>query len=879
MQQYVYRFDEGNRDMKAILGGKGANLAEMTRLGFPVPKGFTISTKACLAYLETEKDDLSEELVADIDAHVEQLEEQTGKKFGDEKDLLLVSVRSGAKFSMPGMMDTILNLGLNDENVQTLAKITQDERFAYDCYRRLLQMFGDVVYQIDSRKFEDKIAEKKQEVNVKLDYELSADDLKELIEDYKKIYQEELGFPFPQEVKKQITEAVRAVFKSWNNNRARVYRRLNHIPDDLGTAVNIQEMVFGNRGENSGTGVLFTRNPATGENEFFGEYLRNAQGEDVVAGIRTPEVIAHLEDEFPDIYKELYELTEKLEQYYHDMQDIEFTLEEGKLYILQTRNGKRTAKAAVKIAVDMVKEGIISEKEAVMLVDPESINQLLHPTFDEKALKEAELISDVGLAASPGAATGQIVFDAEDAMAWSQEGKDVILVRHETSPEDIEGMSTAQAIVTSHGGMTSHAAVVARGMGKCCVAGCGDLQINEDKKIIHSPVGELKEGDVISCDGSTGNIYLGDIAKNQSLTDEDYQQMMAWATKYARLQVRMNAETAKDIEAGYEFEANGIGLVRTEHMFFQPERLKEIRHFILSASDQERQQALDNILGYQTDDFYTIFKLSGEHSTTIRLLDPPLHEFLPHLPEEIKAVADQQNVSEAALKDRIRSLTEVNPMLGHRGCRLAMTYPELYEMQVEAIIRGAMKAKKEEGFDVKPEIMIPLVSVEEELARLRERLEAKIKDLMAQEDMAIDYTIGTMIEIPRACFIADDLAHYADFYSFGTNDLTQLNYGYSRDDAGKFINQYLGDGTLPTDPFQVLDEAGVGELMKIAVERAHRVKPDIKLGVCGELGGNPQSIRFFDQLGLDYVSCSPFRIPVARLAAAQSALTLAKDQQ
>ena len=879
MQQYVYRFDEGNRDMKAILGGKGANLAEMTRLGFPVPKGFTISTKACLAYLETEKDDLSEELVADIDSHVEQLEEQTGKKFGDEKDLLLVSVRSGAKFSMPGMMDTILNLGLNDENVQTLAKITQDERFAYDCYRRLLQMFGDVVYQIDSRKFEDKIAQKKQEVNVKLDYELSADDLKDLIEDYKKIYQEELGFPFPQEVKKQITEAVRAVFKSWNNNRARVYRRLNHIPDDLGTAVNIQEMVFGNRGENSGTGVLFTRNPATGENEFFGEYLRNAQGEDVVAGIRTPEVIAHLEDEFPDIYKELYELTEKLEQYYHDMQDIEFTLEEGKLYILQTRNGKRTAKAAVKIAVDMVKEGVISEKEAVMLVDPESINQLLHPTFDEKALKEAELISDVGLAASPGAATGQIVFDAEDAMAWSQEGKDVILVRHETSPEDIEGMSTAQAIVTSHGGMTSHAAVVARGMGKCCVAGCGDLQINEDKKIIHSPVGDLKEGDVISCDGSTGNIYLGDIAKNQSLTDEDYQQMMAWATKYARLKVRMNAETAKDIEAGYEFEANGIGLVRTEHMFFQPERLKEIRHFILSASDQERQQALDNILGYQTDDFYTIFKLSGEHSTTIRLLDPPLHEFLPHLPEEIKAVADQQNVTEAALKDRIRSLTEVNPMLGHRGCRLAMTYPELYEMQVEAIIRGAMKAKKEEGFDVKPEIMIPLVSVEEEMARLRERLEAKIKDLMDAEDMAIDYTIGTMIEIPRACFIADDLAHYADFYSFGTNDLTQLNYGYSRDDAGKFINQYLGDGTLPTDPFQVLDEAGVGELMKIAVERAHRVKPDIKLGVCGELGGNPQSIRFFDQLGLDYVSCSPFRIPVARLAAAQSALTLAKDQQ
>lgn len=879
MQQYVYRFDEGNRDMKAILGGKGANLAEMTRLGFPVPKGFTISTKACLAYLETEKDDLSEELVADIDSHVEQLEEQTGKKFGDEKDLLLVSVRSGAKFSMPGMMDTILNLGLNDENVQTLAKITQDERFAYDCYRRLLQMFGDVVYQIDSRKFEDKIAQKKQEVNVKLDYELSADDLKDLIEDYKKIYQEELGFPFPQEVKKQITEAVRAVFKSWNNNRARVYRRLNHIPDDLGTAVNIQEMVFGNRGENSGTGVLFTRNPATGENEFFGEYLRNAQGEDVVAGIRTPEVIAHLEDEFPDIYKELYELTEKLEQYYHDMQDIEFTLEEGKLYILQTRNGKRTAKAAVKIAVDMVKEGVISEKEAVMLVDPESINQLLHPTFDEKALKEAELISDVGLAASPGAATGQIVFDAEDAMAWSQEGKDVILVRHETSPEDIEGMSTAQAIVTSHGGMTSHAAVVARGMGKCCVAGCGDLQINEDKKIIHSPVGDLKEGDVISCDGSTGNIYLGDIAKNQSLTDEDYQQMMAWATKYARLKVRMNAETAKDIEAGYEFEANGIGLVRTEHMFFQPERLKEIRHFILSASDQERQQALDNILGYQTDDFYTIFKLSGEHSTTIRLLDPPLHEFLPHLPEEIKAVADQQNVTEATLKDRIRSLTEVNPMLGHRGCRLAMTYPELYEMQVEAIIRGAMKAKKEEGFDVKPEIMIPLVSVEEELARLRERLEAKIKDLMDAEDMAIDYTIGTMIEIPRACFIADDLAHYADFYSFGTNDLTQLNYGYSRDDAGKFINQYLGDGTLPTDPFQVLDEAGVGELMKIAVERAHRVKPDIKLGVCGELGGNPQSIRFFDQLGLDYVSCSPFRIPVARLAAAQSALTLAKDQQ
>lgn len=877
MQQYVYHFEEGHRDMKDILGGKGANLAEMTRLGFPVPRGFTISTRACLDYLEAGEEALSEALQAEIARSVVALEEKTGKRFNDRENLLLVSVRSGAKFSMPGMMDTILNLGLNDENVKTLAHMTQNERFAYDCYRRLLQMFGDVVYGIDGRKFEEELTEMKEIAGVRLDYELETSHLQSLIERFKAIYIRELGQAFPQDTKVQLNEAVKAVFKSWNNHRARVYRKLNHIPDDLGTAVNIQEMVFGNRGENSGTGVLFTRNPATGENRLFGEYLRNAQGEDVVAGIRTPEAIAHLEMEFPAIYQELYTLTEKLEQYYHDMQDIEFTIEEGKLFILQTRNGKRTAKAAVKIAVDMVNEGIISEQEALMLVDPTSIDQLLHPTFDGQAQAQATVISRIGLAASPGAATGQIVFDAQTAMEWTKIGRKVILVRHETSPEDIEGMSVAEAIVTSHGGMTSHAAVVARGMGKCCVAGCGDLKINEKEKTIQTPVGQLKEGDVISCDGSKGDIYLGEIATIQALTDEDYQKIMTWAKKYARLKVRMNAETVADIEAGYGFGADGIGLVRTEHMFFQAERLQEIRRFILSDNQTEKQKALDVILGYQAEDFYQIFKLSGAHSTTIRLLDPPLHEFLPHLPEEIEAVAKQQNVSVDHLKERIRTLTEVNPMLGHRGCRLAMTYPELYLMQGEAIIKGALKAQAELDLEVKPEIMIPLVSVNTELAYLREILSQKIDELLAEAKCDLQYTIGTMIEIPRACFIADQLANSAEFFSFGTNDLTQLTYGYSRDDAGKFIHQYIADGTLPIDPFQVIDQEGVGELVKIAVERAQKTRPGIKVGVCGELGGNPQSIQFFEQIGLNYVSCSPYRIPIARLAAAQASIRLSKQ--
>lgn len=872
MKQVIYAFNQGSAKMRDLLGGKGANLAEMTRLGFPVPKGFTLTTEACLDYLaQEESEELSDSVTAAIDQALADLESATEKAFNDPENLLLVSVRSGARESMPGMMDTILNVGLNDRNVESLAQITQDERFAYDCYRRLLQMYGNVVYGLDSQLFEAHLDQEKNKAQVRFDYELKVDQLKALVSAYKRVYQDQLGFDFPQEVKTQIYEAVKAVFKSWNNHRARIYREMNHIPHDLGTAVNIQEMVFGNSGQESGTGVLFTRNPATGESKLFGEYLVNAQGEDVVAGIRTPAVIEDLKADMPEIYQEIHDLAKQLEGYYHDMQDIEFTVEKGKLYFLQTRNGKRTAKAAVKIAVDMVEEGLIEEKEALLRIKPSMIDQLLHPSFDPKALAQAEAFSSLGLAASPGAGSGQIVFSAQKAKEWQAGGKKVILMRNETSPEDIEGMSVAEAIVTAHGGMTSHAAVVARGMGKCCVSGCSDLTIDEDAKVVHYPGGQLQEGDTISVDGSQGKLYLEEIPTALSNTDENYQKMMAWARKYSRLKVRMNAETPEDIQTGFSFGADGIGLVRTEHMFFKAERLREIRRFILSVDEDQRQAALEKIRDYQVEDFTKIFQLSQEAPAVIRLLDPPLHEFMPKSDREVAEVAADQGISEAELHSRMVQLAEVNPMLGHRGCRLAMTYPELYDRQAEAIIYGAIAARAE-GLDPQVEIMIPLVSVEPELNRLRKRLSQVIDRILAQENVTIAYTIGTMIEIPRACFIADQLAQEADFFSFGTNDLTQMTYGFSRDDAGKFINQYLEDGTLTQDPFQTIDPEGVGALVKIAVDKARQAKVGLKIGVCGELGSDPASIHFFDQVGLDYVSCSPYRVPLAQLAAAQSAI-------
>lgn len=879
MQPFIYAFSEGNAKMRETLGGKGANLAEMTRLGFPVPKGFTITTHACLDYLshleETGEDHLKSELTEQIDKAITHLEETSHKKFSDSKNLLLVSVRSGAPESMPGMMDTILNAGLNDQNVNILAKITQDERFAYDCYRRLLQMYGNVVYEMDSQLFEDILKQEKTQAQVKFDYELDLQALKRIVEAFKELYLKELGFPFPQEVKIQLTDAIKAVFKSWNNHRAKVYRRINHISDQLGTAVNIQEMVFGNSGTTSGTGVLFTRNPATGENKLFGEYLKNAQGEDVVAGIRTPSVIEDLKTEMPEIYSQIHTLAHQLESYYHNMQDIEFTIEKGKLFFLQTRNGKRTAKAAVKIAVDMVQEGLISKEEAILQVDPEMLHQLLHPTFAPQSLKEATLLSAAGLAASPGAASGEIVFTADQAKAWTEAGKKVILVRNETSPEDIEGMHAAAAILTCHGGMTSHAAVVARGMGKCCVSGCSDFSVNEKEKTLLTPQGILHEGDLISVDGSTGRVYLGQVATTPAISDESYQTLMTWAKEKSRLTVRMNAETPTDIQTGFKFEAKGIGLVRTEHMFFKPERLREIRRFILSASDEERQQALDTIRDYQAEDFEQIFKLCQNAPAVIRLLDPPLHEFLPHSDEEIQQVATDQNISTKEVRTRLHQLQEVNPMLGHRGCRLAITFPNLYDMQVEAILKGALVVK-EKGLTPQVEIMIPLVGLKEELHPIRTRLELLIQNFLKQHQVTIPYIIGTMIEIPRACFISDQLAKEADFFSFGTNDLTQMTFGFSRDDAGKFINQYLEQGVLKRDPFQTLDKEGVGRLIQIACEKARPANPNLKIGVCGELGGDPDSIAFFDEICLDYVSCSPYRVPVAQLAAAQSAIRLAQ---
>lgn len=868
MTQYIYAFDEGRISMKNLLGGKGANLSEMKRLGLPVPDGFTITTEACIDYLK-QNEQLPTEVKTQLIHHLTSFSERTGKSFSSDEDLLLVSVRSGAKISMPGMMDTILNLGLNDDNVKKLADKTNDARFAYDCYRRLLQMFGEVVYGIPMLEFDTYFDDFKNKHNYKNDADIPADGLQTICERFKEIYREEVYKPFPQEPLKQLEEAIEAVFKSWDNDRARVYRELNDIPHDIGTAVNVQEMVFGNSGEQSGTGVAFTRNPVTGDNQLFGEYLLNAQGEDVVAGIRTPQDIDTLKAQMPEVHQEFVEVTKQLETHYKDMQDIEFTIENGKLYLLQTRNGKRTARAAIEIAVDMVNEGLITRKEAVANVDVKSIDQLLHPNFKEEALEQATVISKLGLPASPGAATGQVVFSAEDAKEQAEEGHRVVLMRPETSPEDIEGMIASEAIVTTHGGMTSHAAVVARGMGKCCVTGCSDVEIDTLNKRVYYSDGELHEGDVVSVDGSTGDLYVGEIETVNAEHSEAFEQFMEWSEETARLQVRMNAETPQDIKAGYNFGAKGIGLVRTEHMFFGAERLIEMRRFILASDHEARIGALEKIKTYQVEDFEAIFRLSQDRPTIVRLLDPPLHEFLPSSDEDIASVAEQLDIPKDVLRKRIAELNEVNPMLGHRGCRLAITYPELYEMQVEAIIESVLQLKKE-GIECHPEIMIPLVSTVEEFITLKDRLAETITQLKNDTKTNVNYLIGTMIETPRACLIAQQLAQHCDFFSFGTNDLTQLTYGFSRDDAGKFINVYTESNILQIDPFQTLDKDGVGQLIQYAVEQAKQIKPEIKIGVCGELGGDAKSIHQFNQWSIDYVSCSPFRVPGAILATAQS---------
>lgn len=840
----------------------------MKRLGLPVPDGFTITTEACIDYLK-QNEQLPTEVKTQLIHHLTSFSERTGKSFSSDEDLLLVSVRSGAKISMPGMMDTILNLGLNDDNVKKLADKTNDARFAYDCYRRLLQMFGEVVYGIPMLEFDTYFDDFKNKHNYKNDADIPADGLQTICERFKEIYREEVYKPFPQEPLKQLEEAIEAVFKSWDNDRARVYRELNDIPHDIGTAVNVQEMVFGNSGEQSGTGVAFTRNPVTGDNQLFGEYLLNAQGEDVVAGIRTPQDIDTLKAQMPEVHQEFIEVTKQLETHYKDMQDIEFTIENGKLYLLQTRNGKRTARAAIEIAVDMVNEGLITRKEAVANVDVKSIDQLLHPNFKEEALEQATVISKLGLPASPGAATGQVVFSAEDAKEQAEEGHRVVLMRPETSPEDIEGMIASEAIVTTHGGMTSHAAVVARGMGKCCVTGCSDVEIDTLNKRVYYSDGELHEGDVVSVDGSTGDLYVGEIETVNAEHSEAFEQFMEWSEETARLQVRMNAETPQDIKAGYNFGAKGIGLVRTEHMFFGAERLIEMRRFILASDHEARIGALEKIKTYQVEDFEAIFRLSQDRPTIVRLLDPPLHEFLPSSDEDIASVAEQLDIPKDVLRKRIAELNEVNPMLGHRGCRLAITYPELYEMQVEAIIESVLQLKKE-GIECHPEIMIPLVSTVEEFITLKDRLAETITQLKNDAKTNVNYLIGTMIETPRACLIAQQLAQHCDFFSFGTNDLTQLTYGFSRDDAGKFINVYTESNILQIDPFQTLDKDGVGQLIQYAVEQAKQIKPEIKIGVCGELGGDAKSIHQFNQWSIDYVSCSPFRVPGAILATAQS---------
>ena len=870
MKKFVYSFNEGSKDMKDLLGGKGANLAEMTKIGLPVPFGFTVTTEACNRYYDEGKK-IGDDIVASIFEKLEELENTTGKKFGDVENPLLVSVRSGAKISMPGMMDTILNLGLNDQTVEGLAALTENPRFAYDSYRRFIQMFGDVVMEIAKTKFDAIFDAKKEEHGYEFDVDLTTEDLKEIIVGYKALVKEEMGRDFPQEPKDQLMEAIMAVFRSWNNDRAILYRQLNEIPDSIGTAVNVQSMVFGNMGETSGTGVAFTRSPVNGEKAIFGEFLVNAQGEDVVAGIRTPQPIAEMAQAFPEVYTEFTRIAELLEKHYTDMQDMEFTVERNKLFMLQTRNGKRTAPAAVKIAVDMQSEGLIDKETAVMRIEPAQIDQLLHPMFDEEELKEAEKLTK-GLPASPGAATGQIYFNASDAETAVANGAKAILVRLETSPEDLAGMVAAEGILTARGGMTSHAAVVARGMGKCCVSGCAEIKVDEEAKEL--TIGEyvFKEGDYISLDGTAGDVLKGQIKTVPPELSGDFAEIMSWADEIRTLKIRTNADNPRDAKQAVEFGAEGIGLCRTEHMFFEEERIPAVRRMILADSEEERREALKFLLPYQKGDFKGIYEAMGDRPVTIRLLDPPLHEFLPHTDEEIKALSEQIGVPYEKLAKKTQELHEFNPMLGHRGCRLAVTYPEIAEMQAEAIIMAAIEVRKEQGLDIIPEIMIPLVGMVKELADVKATVVKTVEKVMEREGVKFDYLIGTMIEIPRAALTADEIAEEAEFFSFGTNDLTQMTFGFSRDDTGKIIKEYREKGIFDDDPFQSIDQVGVGKLVKMAVELGKQTRPSIKRGICGEHGGDPKSIEFCNAVGLQYVSCSPFRVPIARLAAAQAAI-------
>ena len=867
-KKYVYLFKEGNETMRNLLGGKGANLAEMTILGIPVPQGFIVTTEACNKYYNDGKV-ISEEVLEQIQNNIAKLEEITGKKFGSLENPLLVSVRSGARVSMPGMMDTILNLGLNDEAVEVVAKQTNNPRFAYDSYRRFVQMFSDVVMGVEKRLFENIIDEMKEARGVHYDTELTADDLKELVVKFKDLYKKEMKKDFPQDPKEQLVEAITAVFRSWDNPRAIVYRRLNDIPGEWGTAVNVQEMVFGNKGDTSGTGVAFSRNPSTGEKGIYGEYLMNAQGEDVVAGIRTPLPITKLNEQNPALYKQFIDIVNKLENHYKDMQDMEFTIEEGKLFFLQTRNGKRTAQAALKIAVDLVSEGMLSKEEAILKVEPKQLDSLLHPTFEATSLKNTKAIAK-GLPASPGAACGKVAFTAEEAKERAEKGEKVVLVRLETSPEDIEGMIAAQGILTVRGGMTSHAAVVARGMGTCCVAGCGELKVDEEKRTLEVGGKVYTDKDYISIDGSTGNIY-GEAIKTVTPEISGYfATFMSWADEIRKLQVRTNADTPRDTKQAVEFGAEGIGLCRTEHMFFDEDRIMPMREMIVAKTEEERRKALSKLLPMQKGDFKAMYEALEGRPATIRFLDPPLHEFVPHSDEEIRELAGQMSLDFEELKATVEGLHEFNPMLGHRGCRLAVTYPEIAEMQTRAVIEAAIEVKNEKGYDIVPEIMIPLVGEVKELKFVKDIVDSTAKAVMNEKGITIEYHVGTMIEIPRAALTADEIAKEAEFFSFGTNDLTQMTFGFSRDDAGKFLNDYYERKIYEQDPFAKLDQVGVGQLVKMAAEKGRATRPNIKLGICGEHGGDSSSVEFCHNVGLNYVSCSPFRVPLARLAAAQA---------
>ena len=871
--KYVYAFKEGNASMRNLLGGKGANLAEMTNLGLPIPQGFTVTTEACTEYYNCGKK-ISKEIEEEIFKAIGELEKIQGKKFGDNEDPLLVSVRSGARASMPGMMDTILNLGLNDEAVEGFAKKTNNPRFAYDSYRRFIQMYSDVVMEVNKSFFEKIIDELKEELGVHYDTELNVDDLKELVKRFKKIYSDHMnGEEFPQDAREQLMGAVKAVFRSWDNPRAIVYRRMNDIPGDWGTAVNVQAMVFGNMGDTSGTGVAFTRNPSTGEKGIYGEYLINAQGEDVVAGVRTPQPITKLAEDLPECYEEFIKIATKLENHYKDMQDMEFTIQEGKLYFLQTRNGKRTAQAAINIACDLVDEGMITPEEAILRIDAKSLDQLLHPMFDKDELAKGEVIGSA-LPASPGAAAGKIYFTAEDAKNAGKGGRGerVILVRLETTPEDIEGMVASQGVLTVRGGMTSHAAVVARGMGTCCVSGCGEIKINEEKKEFTLGNYTFHEGDYISLDGSTGKIYKGDIKTVPASVTGNFGRIMAWADENRRLKVRTNADNPRDTKKAVELGAEGIGLCRTEHMFFEEDRIPKIRKMILSETVEDREKALNELIPFQKGDFKAMYKVLNGLPMTVRYLDPPLHEFLPTEEEDIIALAKDMNVSVEKLKEKISDLHEFNPMMGHRGCRLAVTYPEIAKMQTRALMEAAIEVSEEEGIEIVPEIMIPLVGEEKELKFVKDIVVETAELVKKEKNSDMQYHIGTMIEIPRAALTADAIAKEAEFFSFGTNDLTQMTFGFSRDDAGKFLDSYYQNKIYESDPFAKLDQTGVGQLVEMAVEKGRKTRPNIKLGICGEHGGEPSSIEFCNRIGLDYVSCSPFRVPIARLAAAQAAI-------